>query len=148
MYFNAREYTILQIKSRISANHARCANRAVYQEPPMISKDIKYNNIIDGEEARRAQKAADDSDGLDHTKIDTESFYVTQHYDRYNEEDHRVWKMMWEKRWDVLEEQASKTYLAGLRAINLNPELIGPALNIVLTKWWMGLRVYAFCAIL
>ncbi len=90
----------------------------------MINSDIEYNNIIDGEDAKRAQKAADDSAGLDHTKIDTESFYVTQHYDRYSEEDHRVWKMMWEKRWDVLEQQASKTYLAGLHAINLNPERV------------------------
>ena len=62
----------------------------------MINSDIEYNNIIDGDDARRAQKAADDSAGLDHTQIDTEAFYVTQHYDRYNEENHRVWKMMWE----------------------------------------------------
>lgn len=90
----------------------------------MINSGISYNNIIDGDDAQRAQKAANDSEGLHHTKIDTESFYVTQHYDRYSEENHRVWKLMWKKRWDVLEQQASKTYLAGLRAINLNPDRV------------------------
>tara|TARA_R110002073_G_scaffold118918_3_gene258991 strand:+ start:96558 stop:97478 length:921 start_codon:yes stop_codon:yes gene_type:complete len=90
----------------------------------MINSDAEYNNIIDGDDARRAQKAADDSAGLDHTQIDTESLYVTQHYDRYTQENHKVWKMMWEKRWDVLEQQASRTYLAGLNAINLDPDRV------------------------
>jgi phenylalanine-4-hydroxylase len=90
----------------------------------MINSDIDYNNIIDGDDARRAQKAADDSAGLPPEQIDTESFYVTQHYDRYSDENHEVWKIMWEKRWDVLEQQASNTYLKGLRAINLNPDRV------------------------
>lgn len=90
----------------------------------MINSDIEYNNIIDGDDAKRAQKAADDSAGLDHTRINAEDFYVTQHYDRYTEENHRVWKIMWEKRWDVLEQQASNTYLTGLRAIRLTPDRV------------------------
>jgi phenylalanine-4-hydroxylase len=90
----------------------------------MIHSDISYNNIIDGDDARRAQKAADDSAGLPPEQIDTESFYVTQHYDRYTDENHQVWKTMWEKRWSVLEEQASNTYLNGLRAIRLTPDRV------------------------
>src|SRR5690606_18933362 len=86
--------------------------------------DITYNNIIDGDEAKRAQKAADDSAGLPPEQIDTESFYITQNYERYSEENHLAWKTLWEKRWDVLEQQASNTYLAGLRAINLNPDRV------------------------
>lgn len=86
--------------------------------------DIKYNNIIDGEEFARAQKAADDAAGLDHTQIDTESFYVTQQYEKYSQENHEVWKTLWYKRWDVLEKQASETYLNGLNAINLNPDRV------------------------
>ena len=86
--------------------------------------DIKYNNIIDGEEFARAQKAADDSAGLDHTQIDTESFYVTQQYEKYSEENHRVWKTLWERRKGVLEEQASQTYLKGLDAIKLMPDRV------------------------
>ncbi|MBL4809921.1 MAG: phenylalanine 4-monooxygenase [Phycisphaerales bacterium] len=86
--------------------------------------DITYNNIIDGDEFDRAQKAADESAGLPPEKIDTEGFYVTQHYDRYTEDNHNVWKTLWEKRWDVLEQQASNTYLAGLRAIRLTPDRV------------------------
>jgi phenylalanine-4-hydroxylase len=89
-----------------------------------MRSDISYNNIIDGDEFERAQKAADDSAGLHHSQIDTESFYVKQHYDRYSEENHRVWKTLWNKRWDVLEQQASDTYLVGLRAINLVPDRV------------------------
>lgn len=81
--------------------------------------DIGYNNIIDGDDFVRAQQAADEAANLDHTQIDTKKFYVTQHYERYSEENHRVWKTMYEKRWDVLAKQASRTYLAGLEAINL-----------------------------
>ena len=89
-----------------------------------MRSDISYNNIIDGDEFARAQKAADDSAGLDHTQIDTQAFYVTQHYDRYSEENHKVWELLWNKRWDVLEQQASDTYLRGLRAINLVPDRV------------------------
>ncbi|MDF1808095.1 MAG: phenylalanine 4-monooxygenase [Phycisphaerales bacterium] len=86
--------------------------------------DITYNNIIDGDEFDRAQKAADDSEGLSPEQINTESFYVKQNYERYTKENHDVWKVLWEKRWDVLEKQASNTYLVGLRAINLNPDRV------------------------
>lgn len=89
-----------------------------------MREDIGYNNIIDGDDFVRAQQAADDAADLDHTQIETEKFYVTQHYDRYSEENHRVWKMLYEKRWDVLAKQASRTYLAGLEAINLVPDRV------------------------
>ncbi|RMH11128.1 MAG: phenylalanine 4-monooxygenase [Planctomycetota bacterium] len=86
--------------------------------------DIGYNNVIDGEEFERAQAAADAAAGLPAEQIDVERFYVTQHYERYTEEDHAVWREMYEKRWAVLEEQASNTFLAGLRAINLVPDRV------------------------
>jgi len=86
--------------------------------------DIAYNNIIDGDEFERAQKAADESAGLAPERIDTEKFYVTQHYERYTEENHRVWKTLYEKRWEKLAQQASNTYLAGLEAINLVPDRV------------------------
>jgi len=86
--------------------------------------DITYNNIIDGDDFDRAQKAADDSAGLPPERIDTEGFYVTQHYDRYTKENHKVWQTLWEMRWDVLEQQASNTYLDGLRAIRLTPDRV------------------------
>ncbi len=86
--------------------------------------DISYNNIIDGDEFDRAQKAADASDGMDHTQIDTEQLYVTQRYERYSDENHKVWQTLWEKRWSVLEQQASNTYLKGLLALNLVPDRV------------------------
>ena len=89
-----------------------------------MREDIKYNNIIDGEEFVRAQKAADDAAGLPAEQIDTESFYVTQQYEKYSEENHRVWKTLWERRKGVLEDQASETYLKGLDAINLVPDRV------------------------
>ncbi len=89
-----------------------------------MRSDISYNNIIDGEDFDRAQAAADAAADLPEDQIETESFYVTQLYDRYSEENHAVWKEMYEKRWTVLEEQASNTFLAGLRAIRLVPDRV------------------------
>lgn len=86
--------------------------------------DIEYNNIIDGDDFDRAQAAADAAEGKSAGEIDTESFYITQLYERYSEENHRVWKTLYEKRWTVLEQQASNTFLSGLRAINLVPDRV------------------------
>jgi len=89
-----------------------------------VRDDINYNNIIDGDEFEKAQANADASANLSAEQIDTEGFYVTQQYERYNEENHRVWKTMYEKRWEVLEQQASNTFIAGLNAINLMPDRV------------------------
>ncbi|MEM0984237.1 MAG: phenylalanine 4-monooxygenase [Planctomycetota bacterium] len=89
-----------------------------------MRSDINYNNIIDGDEFERAQAAADSAAGKTADEIDTEQFYVTQLYDRYNEENHRVWKTLYEQRWDVLAQQASNTFIAGLNAINLVPDRV------------------------
>lgn len=86
--------------------------------------DIAYNNIIDGDDFDRAQAAADAAAGLSADEIDTEGFYVTQQYDRYSAENHRVWKTMFEKRWEMLEEQASNTFIDGLNAIGLGPDRV------------------------
>jgi phenylalanine-4-hydroxylase len=95
--------------------------------------DINYNNIIDGADFDRAQAAADAAAELSADQIDTEHFYVTQLYERYSEENHRVWKAMYEKRWEVLSEQASNTFINGLNAIGLGPDrvplLFGEALH-------------------
>ncbi|MEO1511649.1 MAG: hypothetical protein AAFU70_06225, partial [Planctomycetota bacterium] len=86
--------------------------------------DIAYNNIIDGDEFERAQKAADASAELTRDEIDTETFYVTQHYERYSDENHLVWKTLYEQRWEKLEEQASNVFIEGLKAINLVPDRV------------------------
>lgn len=86
--------------------------------------DISYNNIIDGAEFERAQAAADAAANLPAEQIDTEGFYVTQQYDRYSDENHEVWKALYERRWAMLEEQASNTFIAGLKAIRLEPDRV------------------------
>ena len=89
-----------------------------------MRKDIGYNNVIDGEEFDRAQAAADAAADLPAEQIDTESFYVTQHYDRYSAENHEVWRQLYERRWEKLEEQASNTFINGLKAIRLVPDRV------------------------
>ncbi|MEM9372470.1 MAG: phenylalanine 4-monooxygenase [Planctomycetota bacterium] len=86
--------------------------------------DISYNNIIDGDEFDRAQAAADAAAHLTAEQIDTEGFYVGQQYDRYSDENHEVWSLLYERRWQMLEEQASNTFIAGLQAIRLEPDRV------------------------
>lgn len=86
--------------------------------------DISYNNIIDGDEFDQAQAAADAAANLPAEQINTEGFYVTQQYDRYSDENHAVWKALYERRWAMLEEQASNTFIAGLNAIRLEPDRV------------------------
>ncbi|MBC7834343.1 MAG: phenylalanine 4-monooxygenase [Phycisphaerales bacterium] len=86
--------------------------------------DIKYNNIIDSGEAREAQAAADAAPALPAEQIETERFYITQHYEKYTGENHAVWRDLYDRRWEVLEEQVSRTFINGLEAINLTREHI------------------------
>jgi phenylalanine-4-hydroxylase len=84
--------------------------------------DIKYNNIIDGEEARQAQAAADAAPTLPAAQIDPRRFYITQQYERYTPENHAVWRDLYDRRWEMLERQVSRTFINGLKAINLTRE--------------------------
>jgi phenylalanine-4-hydroxylase len=81
--------------------------------------DIRYNNIIDGVEARTAQAAADHAPNLPSEQIDPTKFYITQQYHLYTQEDHEVWRDLYDRRWSVLEQQVSRTFINGLKAINL-----------------------------
>jgi len=89
-----------------------------------MRSDINYNNIIDGADFERAQAAADAAADLPAERIDPSGFYVEQLYDRYTDENHDVWRAMYERRWEVLERQASNTFIAGLRAIRLLPDRV------------------------
>ena len=89
-----------------------------------MRKDISYNNIIDGEDFARAQAAADAAADLPADEINTEGFYITQLYDRYSEENHAVWGELYEKRWGMLAEQASNVFIAGLKAIKVQPDRV------------------------
>jgi len=85
-----------------------------------MRKDIRYNNIIDGEEFERAQAAADAAYNLPEDLIDPEAFYVTQHWDRYTEENHEVWATLVARRMETLEDQASEVFLNGVRLLGFD----------------------------
>lgn len=89
-----------------------------------MREDINYNKIIDGEEFDRAQQAANEAEHLPGDMIDVKKMFVAQNYARYSDENHEVWEALYRKRWEKLEEQASRTFIAGLKAINLIPERV------------------------
>ncbi len=84
-----------------------------------MRSDINYNNIIDSAEARDAQAAADSAPSLPSEQIDPNKFYITQHYHLYTRDNHEVWRDLYDRRWSVLEQQVSRTFINGLKAINL-----------------------------
>ena len=81
--------------------------------------DIRYNNIIDSEEARIAQAAADAAPALPSDRIDSRTFYIKQRYEKYTHDDHAVWSDLYDRRWGALESQVSRTFINGLKAIKL-----------------------------
>lgn len=85
---------------------------------------IIYSPVIDSEEARRAQAAADASATTPPDRIDIDSMKITQRYDRYTADDHRVWGEIFAKRMAQLQEFGSRVFLSGSRAINLRPDRV------------------------
>ncbi len=84
-----------------------------------MNAEIRYNNIIDSEEARIAQAAADHAPELPASQINADQFYITQNYERYTPEDHDVWRDLFDRRWSVLEEQVSSQFIEGMKIIKL-----------------------------
>jgi phenylalanine-4-hydroxylase len=96
--------------------------------------DIRYNNIIDSDEARFAQAAADAAPALPSDQIDPRKFYIKQRYELYTEDDHSVWRDLYDRRWSVLEQQVSRTFIDGLEAIKLVRDRIPLLFDTVLEK--------------
>lgn len=86
--------------------------------------DIRYNNIIDSDEARHAQAAADRAPELHADQIDADRFYITQQYWRYTRDNHDVWRDMFNRRWKVLEEQVSRIFIEGMKILRLSGDRI------------------------
>ncbi len=82
--------------------------------------DIRYNNIIDSDEARNAQAAADHAPNLHAGEIDADRFYITQQYWKYTREDHDVWRELYDRRWTVLERQVSRIFIEGMKILKLS----------------------------
>ncbi len=81
--------------------------------------EIRYNNIIDSEEARKAQAFADEAPQLHHSDIHADKFYITQNYTRYTPENHDVWRDLFDRRWAVLEQQVSRQFIDGMKILRL-----------------------------
>lgn len=86
--------------------------------------DIRYNNIIDSDEARVAQAAADNAPNLHAADIDADRFYITQKYHLYTPADHDVWRDLYTRRWSILEQQVSRQFIEGMRILRLSGDRI------------------------
>ncbi|MBX3387030.1 MAG: hypothetical protein KF768_10705 [Phycisphaeraceae bacterium] len=93
-----------------------------------MRSDIRYNNIIDSDEAKNAQAAADRGATLPADQINADDFYITQHYHLYTREDHDVWHDLFTRRWQVLEQQVSRQFIDGMKILRLTADKI-PLLN-------------------
>jgi phenylalanine-4-hydroxylase len=81
---------------------------------------IRYNNIIDGEEARKAQAEADKAPETPADRINADLFYITQNYGKYTRDDHDVWRELYDRRWSVLETQVSRIFIDGMKILRLS----------------------------
>ncbi|NUQ53949.1 MAG: phenylalanine 4-monooxygenase [Phycisphaerales bacterium] len=96
--------------------------------------DIRYNNIIDSDEARLAQAEADRTPSLHAADIDADKFYITQQYWKYTRDNHDVWHDMYVKRWSVLEQQVSRQFIEGMKILRLSPDRIPLLDDLVLDR--------------
>lgn len=99
-----------------------------------MRSDIRYNNIIDSDEAKKAQAEADRAPELPAAQIDADRFYITQRYEQYTQENHDVWREMFNRRWSVLEEQVSRQFIEGMRILRLTGDRIPLLDDLVLEK--------------
>lgn len=99
-----------------------------------MRSDIKYNNVISGEEARVAQAAADRAPELPASRINADDFYITQQYHLYTREDHDVWRDLFDRRWNVLESQVSKIFIDGMKILRLTRDRLPLLDDLVLDR--------------
>jgi phenylalanine-4-hydroxylase len=99
-----------------------------------MRSDIRYNNIIDSDEARNAQAAADAAPGIPAAQIDADRFYITQNYAKYTREDHDVWRDLFDRRWTVLEQQVSRQFIEGMKILRLSRDRIPLLDDLVLDR--------------
>jgi len=103
-------------------------------------KGILYSAVIDSEEARRAQAAADAAANLPPDQINIDLMKITQQYDRYTKDDHEVWGIIFKKRMEQLKDFGSRVFLEGSKAINLQSDRVPPLKDVnarlkALTGW-------------
>ncbi|MCW5766909.1 MAG: hypothetical protein KIT68_13150 [Phycisphaeraceae bacterium] len=99
-----------------------------------MRQDIRYNNIIDSDQARVAQAWADKAPQMHHDEIDADRFYITQRYDLYTRDNHDVWRDLFDKRWAVLEQQVSRQFIEGMKILRLTRDRIPLLDDLVLDR--------------
>ncbi|MDX2131507.1 MAG: phenylalanine 4-monooxygenase [Planctomycetota bacterium] len=99
-----------------------------------MRQDIRYNNVIAGDEARIAQAAADAAPGQSASEIDADKFYITQRYELYTRADHDVWRDLFDRRWTVLEQQVSRQFIEGMRILRLTRDRLPLLDDLVLAQ--------------
>ncbi|HNB59164.1 MAG TPA: hypothetical protein PK308_02545 [Phycisphaerales bacterium] len=99
-----------------------------------MRSDIRYNNIIDSDEARQAQAWADKAPETPADQIDADRFYISQHYEKYTRDNHDVWRDMFDRRWTVLEQQVSRQFIEGMKILRLTRDRIPVLDDHVLTR--------------
>jgi phenylalanine-4-hydroxylase len=99
-----------------------------------MRSEIRYNNIIDSDEARIAQENADRAPSLPHAEIDADRFYITQHYAKYTPENHDVWRDLFDRRWTLLEEQVSRQFIEGMKILRLTRDRLPLLDDLVLDR--------------
>ena len=89
-----------------------------------MRSDIRYNNIIDSLEAKSAQDWADKAPNTAAADINPDLFYISQPYHKYTQEDHEVWRDLFDRRWTVLEQQVSRQFIEGMNILHLTRDRI------------------------
>jgi phenylalanine-4-hydroxylase len=78
--------------------------------------------MIDDAQARAAQAYAEHFDGS--AALDPARIYIDQRYAGYSEENHQTWRALYLAQLPLLSRCASRSWLAGARAIALGPERV------------------------
>lgn len=97
---------------------------------PFVRNGIIYSPVIDSDEAKRAQQAADEAANLPGEMIDIDRMKISQLYDRYTPDDHAVWGIIFKKRMEQLAEFGSNVFLNGAKQINLRADRIPPLVDV------------------
>jgi phenylalanine-4-hydroxylase len=98
-----------------------------------VGKAALDSPVIDNEQARRAQAAADASVNLPPDQINIDEMKVTQNFDAYTQENHEVWGTLYKLRRTQVLDEGSNVFISGARAIDLSSKGV-PDLRVVNAK--------------
>jgi phenylalanine-4-hydroxylase len=86
--------------------------------------DSLQHRIIDTDEARAALAEASRQATLPADQIDLDAMSIPQPWEVYSEEDHQVWRTVFEQRMEQLRDEGSRVFLDGMKIIGLSPDAV------------------------